>query len=481
MEDTMKSLSFKHSVICCIFLIASLAVMVFLPIQPAFAGGGGNDYYVATTGVDTPYCLVNPCRTVAYAIGQAASGDRIHIAAGTYSENLTPDKNLNFYGAGMNATILDGGGLDSVIDDNSSNLSFLDMTIRNGHNSGGSGGGIAQWGGTLVLTRIKVTGNTAKFGGGIFSGSQLTMTDCVVSDNVAESGYGGGIFLQGSGISANLINVTINGNMASVSSGGLHNQRIGTVNLMNVTISGNTSALNGAITTTNTSTLSILNSTIADNHYSAGGSMGGIGNYSTTNITNTIFAGNDGGNCFNGTGGTLNTMGGNLDSGNTCSFNHPSDLRNTDPLLGTLADNGGPTETMALLTGSPAIDAGTNTGCPSTDQRGVARPQDGNLNGVAVCDKGAFERCPHKPVHVEGTSNYFDLIGPAYAGIAPSITIKTQMYEFSESLSFEQSKTVVLKGGYGCDFETNSGSYSTIKGSLTISNGAVIIENMKIK
>jgi hypothetical protein len=75
---------------------------------------------------------------------------------------------------------------------------------------------------------------------------------------------------------------------------------------------------------------------------------------------------------------------------NTCNFDQPSDQPNTNPLLGTLADNGGPTETHALLAGSPAIDAGDNSTCAAgpvsgMDQRGILRPQ-----GL-VCDVGAFE------------------------------------------------------------------------------------------
>jgi hypothetical protein len=83
------------------------------------------------------------------------------------------------------------------------------------------------------------------------------------------------------------------------------------------------------------------------------------------------------------------TSGGhNIDDLNGCGFSAAGDRVNTNPHVGGLADNGGPTQTMALQTGSPAIDAGTNTGCPGTDQRGVARPQG------SACDIGAYEVAP---------------------------------------------------------------------------------------
>jgi hypothetical protein len=63
-----------------------------------------------------------------------------------------------------------------------------------------------------------------------------------------------------------------------------------------------------------------------------------------------------------------------------------------DPRLGPLANNGGPTQTHALLAGSPAIDHGDNTNAPATDQRGVARPRDGDHNGSRAVDIGAFEK-----------------------------------------------------------------------------------------
>ena len=80
-----------------------------------------------------------------------------------------------------------------------------------------------------------------------------------------------------------------------------------------------------------------------------------------------------------------------------------SDLLNVDPLLGRLQNNGGPTNTRALLPGSPAVDAGNNTACPFTDQRGVLR-KDGDKDGTVVCDIGAFERTDLIPPRVTTTS-----------------------------------------------------------------------------
>ena len=116
---------------------------------------------------------------------------------------------------------------------------------------------------------------------------------------------------------------------------------------------------------------------------------GGIFNFDgSVSIRNSIISNNlYGGNCS----GLITSDGHNLEDTNTCGFTGPGDLINTNPLLGPLQNNGGPTLTHALLPGSPAIDAGDNSVCPTTDQRGVTRPQDGNGDGIAVCDIGAFE------------------------------------------------------------------------------------------
>jgi hypothetical protein len=88
-------------------------------------------------------------------------------------------------------------------------------------------------------------------------------------------------------------------------------------------------------------------------------------------------------------------LGHNLEDGDTCNLDQPTDLVNTDPLLQPLGDNGGPTETHALAEGSPAVDQGSCAGL-ATDQRGYPRPVD--IPGVADaddgCDIGAYERQP---------------------------------------------------------------------------------------
>jgi hypothetical protein len=110
-------------------------------------------------------------------------------------------------------------------------------------------------------------------------------------------------------------------------------------------------------------------------------------------LQNSIVANNSGGNCY--ARATITSNGYNLSSDGTCNFNSRGDLNNHDPLLGPLQNNGGTTDTMALLAGSPAIDAGNPAGCTdggghllTTDQRGMPRPDREDTVG---CDIGAYE------------------------------------------------------------------------------------------
>ena len=140
----------------------------------------------------------------------------------------------------------------------------------------------------------------------------------------------------------------------------------------------------------NVGTLKISNSTISFNTAKNGvGGIGGQGGSAT--LKNSIVADNQGGNCTQ----NVASLGYNLSSDASCHFNQVGDQINIEPMLGPLQDNGGPTQTMALPLGSPAIDAGNPSGCTdgfghllTTDQRGMPRPDLGDSGG---CDIGAYE------------------------------------------------------------------------------------------
>ena len=114
-----------------------------------------------------------------------------------------------------------------------------------------------------------------------------------------------------------------------------------------------------------------------------------ISNNATVSLVNTILAYNQENNCSSFSPPT--SLGHNLADDATCGLTQSGDQEGEDPLLGPLADNGGFVQTHALRPGSPAIDAGDDGQCPTTDARGVARPHDGDGDGLAVCDIGAVE------------------------------------------------------------------------------------------
>jgi predicted outer membrane repeat protein len=298
-------------------------------------------------------------------------------------------------------------------------VSISDLTIANGHTST-LGGGISN-AGTLTVTNSTFSGNSAQFGGGIYSEGALTVTNSTFSGNSA-SGAGGGIEVFGnvtvanstfSGNSASIngggifngngvlavTNSTFTGNSASNLGGGIFHLR-GALRVNNSTFSGNSAQFGGGIHNDagfNVGGIIVTNSTFSGNSASGGG--GGIRNNGNATFKNSIIANSPtGGNCA----GTvaITAIGVNFSTDNTCGAGF-TQVTATQLNLGPLQDNGGPTFTFALLPGSVAIDAVTDctdlsaTPAPvTTDQRGQPRPADGDGNGSALCDAGAFELQP---------------------------------------------------------------------------------------
>jgi hypothetical protein len=281
-----------------------------------------------------------------------------------------------------NSAVGDGGGIY-----NFGALTITDSTLSGNSSTGGHGGGIYTDYGTLNVTNSTLSGNSAGIGGGIHIAANntgiLTVVNSTLSGNSAN--YGGGVTNEGTLI---VTNSTLSGNTATDYGGGGFYNFGGALTITNSTLSDNIAAGSysegGGIT--NEGTLTLTNSTLSGNSAIDGG---GIYNYDTLNYANTIIANStSGSDCYNNA--TIGTNANNLVEDGSCSSGGIN-FKTGDPNLGPLANNGGSTQTFALLPDSPAIDEGSNTYCLPTDQRGIDRPKDGDGNGSAVCDIGAFE------------------------------------------------------------------------------------------
>jgi hypothetical protein len=260
-----------------------------------------------------------------------------------------------------------------------------------------SGGGVESWQPTEIRGSLFI-GNQARGtggGGGVEVVDRLVATNSTFSFNEIGYGWDGECCGQGhgGGVGANdalITGSTIYANKAGDEGGGIEAL---TLELVNSTVADNEAGDSGGALRI-LERASIRSSTIVRNTANA---AGGVNAYrealSNTRIRNSIVALNV--DRFNV--GTANCRPGvvsdgfNIEDKQSCSFFRSGDRPNVDPRLGPLSDNGGPTPTVPLLYGSPAIDVGDVTACPATDQRGVTRLSDGDGDGTPRCDIGAYE------------------------------------------------------------------------------------------
>jgi len=319
------------------------------------------------------------------AIFLAASGDSINFSpnvTGTItltSGELAIGKNLTIVGPGAKVLTVSGNNTSRVFHITGGTSQISGLRIANGHTSSG-GGGIAMDGGSLTVNNCAIT-------------------DCYAQGVDIVSQGGGAIAVVGAANLA-IIGSTLSSNTTPYQAGGLYLFNAPTVSLVNCTVSDNRTLDGelgdggGGIFVGNSSKLNITNSTIANNSSAVQG--GGIykGLSGTITVANSLIAGNSAAALGPDCKGTFVSAGYNLigNSSSSTGFGATGDQLDVNPLIGSLADNGGPTFTHALLTGSPAIDKGNCFGV-STDQRGSARPYDFSsvANASDGSDIGAFE------------------------------------------------------------------------------------------
>lgn len=378
--------------------------------------------------------------------------DTIVLAEGTYKitrtgileeeaavGDLDITENLTIRGAGRSKTIINGNQIDRIFDiKNSASVDIDGVTIRNGFTQDASNG-IVAWGSgamlgggialsensSLIITNCILADNKTLTDGGAISGkgSNLTIDNCIIDNNTAASG--GGISMRDSG-SAKISNSTLSNNYANYSGAGFFNMvpyvthtitnslfyanhagggsAISTLatgailRIDNSTISGNTSVESDAIYLLSSAGTYINNSTIVNNKGEKSAGIGGIGRVF---VSNSILANNTNasGVSLDCSVSEINSLGHNIiGSNNGCNVSATTgDIIGTqtapiNPMLASLANNGGATLTHSLLSGSVAIDAGNTavagsggSACEFQDQRGINR-----ING-GRCDIGAYE------------------------------------------------------------------------------------------
>ena len=296
--------------------------------------------------------------------------------------------NLKIVGPGAAGLTISGNSSSRIFEVPSGVAATISgLTLADGNAA--FGGAVANTSGSVKLAGDGFTSNQAVLSGGaIFNhGGSLSIDGCTLSNNTSQNTVGGGLYVEGGMVTID--DSTFASNIAASDGGGICAVS-GSVVALNSTLANNSSSLyGGGIYVGAGVQATFINSTVADNTASEGG---GVFTPGAVTMGNTIVADNTGTIAAPDYAGVLATdLGNNLlgnDQGTGIGFSQPSDQLNVDPLLGSLGNYGGPTQTMPLLPGSPAIDAGSNSIVPQgvvTDQRGFYRFANGTT------DIGAFE------------------------------------------------------------------------------------------
>ncbi|MCP4698935.1 MAG: hypothetical protein GY862_19085 [Gammaproteobacteria bacterium] len=379
------------------------------------------------------------------AIAIASAGDTIFFDSAIAGQTiilaslLKIDKDLTIDGGAQNISISgdtngDGTGDTRIFRLTAGSISLKNLTIRDGYapDTEHGGGILVDAGVTLTVSGSAFLNNRADTNGGA-----VRVTDNTVTVTIDKSLFQ---------------------NNSASHGGAISNEGVLTVN--NSTFLQNSSLVSKGGGIRSQGSLEVNNSTFSGN--SGVDSGGGISVWSpgaTLALTNTILANNAGSgeDCYTTDQAVITLNLNNLIEDGSCNTG-ATGLVTGDPKLGSLQDNGGPVQTMALELGSPAIDAGDDAACLSEDQRGLVRPRDGDGDGTAACDIGAFELVP--PLSVE-------LSVSADTGSEADTSVINVTATTSAAVTDDQSLTLTVTGT-----GITSVDYSLSNPVITIPDGA---------
>ncbi len=328
----------------------------------------------------------NTVEPLSVAGGVAASISGLTVEDGNAANDggaITNAGSLTMTGVVVSDSSADfGGGIY-----NSGQLSLIQSTVSGNSATNGWGGGVlGAANSTTTVTQSTVQGNSSSTsGGGLFNYGNLTVTASTVSGNKALAGDGAGIY-NFDAASLTVTDSAVSGNASTFNGGGIVSG--GPATITNSTIYGNTAVDSGGGLVNGSSVMTLSNSTLDANSAPVAGNLE---NHGTLTVSSTIVAaGGSGGDCSDTSTDpasiTVNDAGYNLADDATCGLTSTTSLSNTQAGLDPsgLGSNGGPTQTVALEIGSPAIGATKSASlCSTPDQRGVSRS--------TPCDMGAYQ------------------------------------------------------------------------------------------